>query len=77
MFMITRNWLMIPQFLYYILLAAGGILAVVSIGMILYGTVRKKSGRYILCGLTMLIIGVVLVMLTMTQKIVGHMMVGG
>lgn len=77
MFMVTRNWLMIPQFLYYVLFVGGELLTLVSVGMIIYSAMKKKSMRHILCWLIVLVIGVLLAALTMTGKIVGHMMVGG
>lgn len=77
MFMLTKNWLMVPQFLYYIILFGGGLFALASAGLIIYGAVKKKSWRYTFRWGIVLAIGVLCVALTITQKIVGHMMVGG
>lgn len=77
MFMITRNWIMIPQRLYYIIMLGGGVLSVMSVGLIIYGILKKKNIRYLFSWSVVLFIGVLFVILTLSQKIVGHMMVGG
>lgn len=77
MFLLTRNWLMVPQSLYCFLLLGGGALAAVSVGALVSGAARKRDPRYMARWSALAITGVVFLALTMTQTIVGHMMVGG
>lgn len=77
MFMITRNWVMVPQFLYYIFLFGGGLLILVSVGLMVRGIMKRKGKTHLLCQAIVLIVAVLIFMLTLSGKIVGHMMVGG
>lgn len=52
-------------------------MTVVSGGLIIYGILKKKMIRHILYWSITLFIGALFVILTLSQKIVGHMMVGG
>ena len=46
MFYISRNWIAIPEALYFSLLLLFGILAVISIVALGIGTAKKKTARY-------------------------------
>ncbi len=77
MFRIAKNYIMVPTSLYYTLFFGGGLLALVSVGMLLHSLLKKKSKKYIICWLIALIVGALLVTLTSTGRIAGHTMFGG
>ncbi|MDE6606420.1 MAG: hypothetical protein K2K54_01495 [Lachnospiraceae bacterium] len=76
-FMITKNWIMVPQFLYYIFLFGGGLLTLISMGMVVRGILKREKKQYFFFLSMILIVAVLIFVLAITGKIVGHMMVGG
>ena len=76
-YIFRMNWIKVPQFLYNILLFGGFVLVPISLVFLIFGLVRKKNKQYFKVWLIILIIAIIVVLLTATGKIAGHMMFGG
>lgn len=73
-----RNfWLVVPKFLYLVLLFGGWIAVVVSVGMIVAGMIRKKEKKRILKWIVILLISLAIAVMAMTGKIVPNTAFGG
>lgn len=76
-FRINGYYVIIPQFLYDILLFGGSLASLAALGMLAKGIVQKKKKTYFIRWILILSISSLLFWLTYTGKLCGHMMVGG
>ena len=70
-------WLVVPEFLYFILLWGGGIAVVLSAGMSVVGIIRKKDKRRIIMWFAILLISLTIAVMAMAGKIVPNTAFGG
>lgn len=70
-------WLVVPEFLYFILLWGGWIAVVLSAGMSVAGIIRKKDKRRIIMWFAILLVSLVIAVMAMTGKIVPNTAFGG
>ena len=71
------NWIKVPQFVYNILLIGSWLLVILAVAMLIYGFFHRKHTQFYKNWIITLIVAVIVVILTMTGKIAGHMMFGG
>ena len=76
-FRINGYYVIIPQFLYNILLFGGSLASLAALGMLVKGIVQKKKKTYFIRWILILSISSLLFWLTYTGKLCSHMMVGG
>jgi len=65
-------WLVVPEFLYFILLWGGWIAVVLSAGMSVAGIIRKKDKRRIMKWIVILLISLAIAVMAMTGKIASN-----
>ncbi len=70
-------WLVVPEFLYLVLLFGGWIAVVISVGMTVAGMIRKKEKKRILKCIVILFISLAIAVMAMTGKIVPNTAFGG
>ena len=63
-------WLVVPEFLYLILLCGGWIAVVISVGMTIASIIRKKEKKHIIKWVIILLISLAIAVMAMTGKIV-------
>ena len=69
--------LVVPEFLYLILLRGGWIAVVFSAGMTVAGMIRKKEKKRILKWIVILLVSLAIAVMAMTGKIVPNTAFGG
>lgn len=62
-------WLVVPEFLYLVLLLGGWIAIVVSVGMTLAGIIRKKEKKCIIKWVVVLILALAIVVMAMQERL--------
>lgn len=70
-------WLVVPEFLYLILLCGGWIAVVISAGMTISSIIRKKEKKSIIKWVVILILTLAIAVMAMTGKIVPNTAFGG
>ena len=70
-------WLVVPEFLYLILLCGGWIAVVISAGMTIAGIIRKKEKKCIIKRIVILLFALAIAVMAMTGKIVPNTAFGG
>ena len=70
-------WLVVPEFLYLILLCGGWIAVVISAGMTIASIIRKKEKKSIIKWVVILILTLAIAVMAMTGKIVPNTAFGG
>lgn len=70
-------WLVVPEFLYLILLCGGWIAVVISAGMAIADIIRKKEKKRIIKWVIILLIALAIAVMAMTGKIVPNTAFGG
>lgn len=70
-------WLVVPEFLYLILLCGGWIAVVISAGMTIASIIRKKEKKSIIKWVVILILALAIAVMAMTGKIVPNTAFGG
>lgn len=70
-------WLVVPEFLYLVLLFGGWIMVVISAGITIAGIIRKKEKKCIINGVVVLILALAIAAMAMTGKIVPNTAFGG
>lgn len=70
-------WLVVPEFLYLILLCGGWIAVVISVGMTIANIFRKKEKKRIIKWVIILILALAIAVMAMTGKIVPNTAFGG
>ncbi len=70
-------WLVVPEFLYLILLCGGWIAVVISVGMTVAGIIRKKEKKCVTKWIVILLVSLVIAVMAMTGKIVPNTAFGG
>lgn len=70
-------WLVVPEFLYLILLCGGWIAVVISAGMTIASIIRKKEKKRIIKWIIILLIALAIAVMAMTGKIVPNTAFGG
>lgn len=70
-------WLVVPEFLYLILLCGGLVAVVVSAGMTVAGIIRKRQKKCMIKWGVILLIALVIAVMAMTGKIVPNTAFGG
>ena len=70
-------WLVVPEFLYLILLCGGWIAVVISAGMTIAGIIRKREKKCIIKWVVILILALAIAVMAMTGKIVPNTAFGG
>lgn len=77
-FQLTKNWLMIPEKLYFALLFVCGVISIVSISALICGAAKKKTLTYYIIWGIILLISILYLILTLgTHSIIAHTMVNG
>ncbi|MDE6642265.1 MAG: hypothetical protein K2K63_17280 [Acetatifactor sp.] len=77
-FQLTRNWLMIPEKLYFALLFICMVISIASVSALICGAAKKKTLTYYIIWGIILLISIVYLILTLgTHSIIAHTMVGG
>ena len=71
------KYVIIPEFIYIILLYGDIILSIVSVLMGIRGMIKKREKRYFVKWCIVLAVSVVMVVLTTTGVIVANTMIGG
>ena len=71
------DYVIVPEFIYNVLLCGGIILSLASVLMTIYGVVKKKEKRYLVKWCIVLLVALILVILTRTGIIVANTMIGG
>ena len=71
------DYVIVPEFIYNILLCGGIILSLASVLMTIYGVVKKKEKRYLVKWCIVLLVALILIILTRTGIIVANTMIGG
>ncbi|MDO5401180.1 MAG: hypothetical protein Q4F17_09415 [Eubacteriales bacterium] len=77
MFALRHDWLMVPQSLYFALRFGGAALAMLALGLVIFGLFRKKSRRFCVSWVLVLAVSAVIYRLTAVGVIIGHLMIGG
>ena len=70
-------WLVVPEFLYLVLLFGGWLTVVISVGMTVVGIIRKKEKKRIIKWVIILILALAIAVMAMTGKIVPNTAFGG
>ena len=70
-------WLVVPEFLYLVLLFGGWLTVVISAGMTVAGIIRKKGKKRIIKWVIILLIALAIAVMAMTGKIVPNTAFGG
>ena len=70
-------WLVVPEFLYLILLCGGWIAVAISAGMAIADIIRKKEKKRIIKWVIILLIALAIAVMAMTGKIVPNTAFGG
>ncbi|MBO5238436.1 MAG: hypothetical protein J6B50_06655 [Lachnospiraceae bacterium] len=70
-------WLVVPKFLYLILLCGGWIAVVISAGMTIASIIRKKEKKSIIKWVVILFLALAIAVMAMTGKIVPNTAFGG
>lgn len=70
-------WLVVPEFLYLILLCGGWIAVVISAGMTIASIIRKKEKKSIIKWVVILFLALAIAVMAMTGKIVPNTAFGG
>jgi len=65
-------WLVVPEFLYLIILCGGWLAVVLSAGMSVAGIIRKKDKRRIMKWIVILLISLAIAVMAMTGKIASN-----
>lgn len=71
------KYLIIPEFLYIVLLYGGIALSLVSVFMEIRGIIKKNEKQYFIKWCIILLVSIVIVALTTTRVIVANTMLGG
>lgn len=70
-------WLVVPEFLYLILLCGGWIVVVISTGMAVEGIIRKREKKRITKWIVIMLISLAIAVMAVTGKIVPNTAFGG
>ncbi len=70
-------WLVVPEFLYLVLLFGGWLAVVISAGMTVANIIRKKEKKRIIKWVIILILALAIAVMAMTGKIVPNTAFGG
>jgi len=70
-------WLVVPEFLYLLLLCGGWIAVVISAGMAVEGVIRKKQKKCIAKWIVTMLISLTIAVMAVTGKIVPNTAFGG
>lgn len=70
-------WLVVPEFIYVILLYGSYIIMIISLGIVIGCILRKSEKMYYIKWLIILLVAFILAVLTMTGKIAPHTAFGG
>ena len=70
-------WLVVPEFLYLVLLFGGWLAVVFSAGMTVADIIRKKEKKRIIKWIVILLISLAIAVMAMTGKIVPNTAFGG
>ena len=76
-FIFRPLWLAVPDAVYFVLLVGGVLALLLSIGMFLYGMVRKRTDFSYKWWIMLLLIAAALIFLTITGKIAPYGAFGG
>jgi hypothetical protein len=76
-FLFRSLWFAVPDFLYFALLFGALIALVVSVGIIIYGSVKKKETAKFKGFAITILISIILIILTITGKIAPYCAFGG
>ncbi len=76
-YFLRSYWLAVPEFLYILLLFGSWITMIISISMTIRNILRKKEKKSIIQWVFILLVAFVIVVLTMTGKIVPNTAFGG
>ena len=71
------KYVIIPEFIYIVLLCGGIILSLVSVLMAIRGKIKKREKRYFVKWCIVLLVAVTTVIMTTTGVIVANTMIGG
>ena len=77
LYFLRRYWLVVPEFLYILLLFGSWITMIISISMLIRDILRKKEKKSIIQWFFILLVAFVIAVLTMTGKIVPNTAFGG
>ena len=70
-------WIVVPEFLYMILMCGGWLAIAFSVGMTIVDIIRKREKKRIIKWMVILLISLVIAVMTMTGKIVPNTAFGG
>ena len=70
-------WLVVPEFLYLVLLFGGWLTVVISAGMTVAGIIRKREKKRIIKWVIILLIALAIAVMAMTGKIIPNTAFGG
>ena len=70
-------WLVVPEFLYLVLLIGGWLMVVISAGMTIVDAIRKKEKKCIIKWIVIMLIALAIAVMAMTGKIVPNTAFGG
>ena len=77
LYFLRRYWLVVPEFLYILLLFGSWITMIISISMLIRDILRKKEKKSIIQWFFILLVAFVIAVLTMIGKIVPNTAFGG
>ena len=77
LYFLRSYWLVVPEFLYILLLFGSWITMIISISMTIRGILRKKEKKSIIQWVFILLVTFGIAVLTMTGKIVPNTAFGG
>ena len=70
-------WIVVPEFLYMILMCGGWLAITFSVGMTIVDIIRKREKKRIIKWMVILLISLVIAVMAMTGKIVPNTAFGG
>ena len=76
-YFLRSYWLVVPEFLYILLLFGSWITMIISISMTIRDILRKKEKKSIIKWIVILLIAFMITIMTMTGKIVPNTAFGG